>query len=235
MLNFRSTISAVILAVPMIFAAGAASAAPMVTGSSSGNFSDMSCGALGGCATNDTVNGNDSQMEWGGWTGIGSTLTAIRRTWDFPAPAGGVVLAELAWSNKSTSAFTTPALFSALYNLTIDFSRPTDVDDTEQFNLAVLNIFNNTGDTLFGLQLTDLANLSFNLGDVGISNLRYQLASGPGTFENSIWYNPENQISTLYIVADFTDNSVAQVPEPGSLALVGLGLLGVSMLRRRRG
>lgn len=234
MFNLRSLIIASLIAVPAFLTAGIASAA-VVTGTSGGAFSIVSgCGGST-CRTNNTVNGNNTQLEWGYVNGNngspGSTLTAVDRNWSVNTNANDVVLAELVWFNRPTPDNATPDSFFANYTLSIAFTSPNASSDTEVFNLNITNPTNPTGDSLSGLMLADLAGLSFTLNGVTISDMKYHLDSGAGsTFNSNIWYNPEDVMSRMFITADFTNN----VPEPGSLVLLAAGLLGVGIVRRNR-
>ncbi|MEJ0068118.1 MAG: choice-of-anchor K domain-containing protein, partial [Pseudomonadota bacterium] len=70
-------------------------------------------------------NGSHTQVEWGyASRSSGSTLTADDVTWNVGTPANNVVIAELTWFNRSTSADVTPDNYGVHYNLTITFTAP---------------------------------------------------------------------------------------------------------------
>lgn len=207
--------------------------AVLVTGSSGGSFSSVSSCGGDNCRINNTSNGSHTQVEWGyASRSSGSTLTADDVTWNVGTPANNVVIAELTWFNRSTSADVTPDNYGVHYNLTITFTAPGSSSDTETFDLSITNTNNPTGDLTAGLTMADLSGLSFSLAGVTVSDLHFSTDGlGGSSFSGSTWRDPEDTTSHLFLTADFTATAV---PEPATLGLFGASLIGLGVVRRRR-
>jgi hypothetical protein len=232
---------------------GAQAYAIPVVGSSGGSFSNLSsCYTGDTCRIVSTSNGPATQVQWGSVLPFfdfvqPSTLTAVDLSINLDTAVNGssVALARLDWYNSATLATNDLASFNVRWSLSLSFTSPNGPDGIggESFDLTISNPINPTGDSMYGLGLADLTNLanSFSLYGVSVTNLRYAVQDGAGAGTSyltnvnggRVWYNSENNWSSLYILADFIDLP-ASVPEPGSLALFGLGLLGVAAAVRRR-
>lgn len=188
--------------------------------------------------------------------GTGSTLTANPVVINDVTNAANLVIGQLTWVNRATEGDDTPDNFNVAYLLSVAFSAPGAASDQEPFGLSITNSDNPAGDTLTGFNLSDLSNLVFTFANVTVSNLHYFVldqggdshAGGVngcdgsngdtkllgGESSSKTWFNCEGNTSVLQIRADFTDNAVVGAPEPMTLGLFSLGLLGVGAAARRR-
>lgn len=251
-LHIRTITMRTLLAAPLLLTALSAQAIPVI-GASGGSFSNLSScdysGSYRDCRIVSTLNGPDTQVQWGSqsvYTNFvnPSRLTSVDVSINADTDAGGlgVAIARLDWYNSATWRLNSSLdSFAVRWELSLGFSSPSGPDafGSESFNLNIYNPINPVGDSLYGMGLTDLSGLadSVSLGGASIDNLRYAVVDGAGTgsssFNNNVWYNSENNWSSLYILADFRSASTS-VPEPATLGLFGLGLIGASLASRRR-
>jgi hypothetical protein len=72
-------------------------------------------------------------------------------------------------------------------------------------------------------------------GDSGWQMFTYVVpTAGTYVLQAGVANHPDNGLSSQLNVASFAVNGVSDVPEPASVALLGLGMLGVAAARRRK-
>lgn len=233
--------------VGFVSAVSSAHAVPVI-GYSDGSFGSLSSCAVGyDCRIVSTTNGTATQVQWGSQSLTGfaspSTLTATDVAFNTVAPLTGLEIARLDWYNSPTLRLNSSLdVFAVNYSVAVHFDSPTgsDPNGNELFNFTIQNPTNPTGDSIYGLNLSDLSGLakSITLDGVTLTNFRYSVTDGSGAgtswLQGNRWYNDESNYSRLSILADMA--LAAPVPEPHVLVMLatGLLLLGFSARRARR-
>jgi len=119
--------------------------------------------------------------------------------------------------------------------ITLDYSVPQTANGT-YFQLGILLQYpgNSYYGTFFTSSTTDLG-FQNNYGqEVYRGTIDYTINAGPsGGFGFGLMYNSDYAPALPFTVDNIT--LVSAVPEPGTIALVGLGLAGLTLIRRRQG
>lgn len=220
-----------------------------VVGYGSGSFASLSSCLVGSdCRIVSSANGAATQLQWGSQSSTSgfvnpSTLTAADISFNTFTPVMGLEIARLDWFNSPTLRLTSSLdVFAVNYSMAVHFTSPTgpDPNGNELFNFTIQNPINPPGDSLYGLDLADLTNLStsITLSGVTLTNFRYFVTDGSGAgtswLQGNRWYNDESNNSRLSILADVAVTPPIPEPEIYASLLTGLLVLRFATRRSRR-
>jgi hypothetical protein len=154
----------------------------------------------------------------------------------FQAPFTGTTAVATVGISRTYGFTPTPEMFAAIIQLSgsTDFPDTSNLTSSDVLGSSVFTVYQGTGDRSVGLVVPIVGGqwygLAFGTGLLGadpgtIAGTAFGTANASSTF-----FGPSSD-STQFIRMRLTAEAI---PEPGTALLIGLGLAGVAVARRRR-
>lgn len=217
----------------VLYAVGATFAhAVPIAGSSSGIFTNPT-----GPAGMQVTGVGTSSFTWGDGSAFGSPPSSLAFAGTSFSTETSIFfdIGDITYFNGTIAAGTQADTVDL--ELALSFTTPSGINESFTYLLSLINT-PNTSDPNASADIvqfpTTLPTSTFTIGGTTFTvGLEVGTVTGGGFSSQTTFSVLEGQSATARLRGIVTSEGVAQIPEPGTLALFGIGLIGLGFARRR--